>query len=92
MRKNNFFMFRRLKKQWYMLSLYVPPLQATPEWELIQNNNICLSIWVKTIIATELVVGNEATRDNKKNRPKSFVLKKKLNKKKVLGFFHISGN
>ena len=30
----------------------------------------------KTIIATELVVGNEATWDNKKNQQKSFVLKK----------------
>ena len=59
-----------------MLSLYVPPLQARPEWELIQNNNICLSILAKTIIATELVLGNEATWDNKKNQQKSFVLKK----------------
>ena len=59
-----------------MLSLYLPPLQARPEWELIQNNNICLSILAKTIIATELVVGNEATWDNKKNQQKSFVLKK----------------
>ena len=47
-----------------------------------QNENwfkiitFCLSIWVKTIIATELVVGNEATWDNKKNQQKSFVLKK----------------
>ena len=52
----------------------------------------CLSVWVKTIIATELVVGNKATWDNKKNQPKSFVLKKNLNKKKSLWFFHIPGN
>ena len=58
-----------------------------------QNENwfkiitFCLSIWVKTIIATELVVGNEATWDNKKNQPKSFVLKKILNKKKSFRIF-----